>query len=77
MGSVPESDQLRSVAREVGQLRHRVAWGSCAIVASRDVLFGMGRMFQVFAEQHFASSNIFRRIDEAERWLSSLRSRPA
>jgi hypothetical protein len=74
MRSIPESDQLRSVAGEVERLRERVGWGCCAIVASRDVLFGMSRMFQVFAEEHFAESNVFRGCEEAERWLASLRT---
>jgi SpoIIAA-like len=74
--SIPESAQLRSVAREVELLRDKVHWGACAIVASRDVLFGMSRMFHAFAQEHFARSNVFRELEEAERWLASLRSRP-
>ncbi len=74
MRSIPESDQLRSVASEVEHLQQRVKWGSCAIVASSDVLFGMSRIFRVFAQAHFANSNVFREIDQAERWLASLRS---
>jgi stage II sporulation SpoAA-like protein len=76
MRSIPESDQLRSVAGEVEHLQQRVRWGSCAIVASRDVLFGMSRVFQVFAEAHFANSKVFRDLDDAERWLASVRSPP-
>jgi hypothetical protein len=74
MGSIPESDQLRSVASEVAHLQQRLEWGSCAIVAGRDVLFGMSRMFQVFVESNFANSNVFREIDQAEHWLASSRS---
>lgn len=76
MESIPESAQLRSLAGEVEQLRKKVRWGACAIVAKSDVLFGMSRMFQVFVEGHFVHSSVFRGIDEAERWLAS-RRRPA
>jgi hypothetical protein len=73
MRSVPESDQLRSVAREIEHLQPRIQWGSCAIVASRDVLYGMSRILRAFAEAHFADSNVFRELEEAERWLASRR----
>jgi hypothetical protein len=74
MSSIPQSDQLRSVANEVAGLRRKLEWGACAIAASRDVLFGMSRMFQVFAEPSFASSKVFRELDRAERWLASIRA---
>lgn len=77
MESLPESDQLRSVASEVDRLRTRVQFGAFAIVASRDALYGMIRMFQVFAEAHLASSQVFRERGAAERWLESVRQPPA
>jgi hypothetical protein len=74
MSSIPESHQLRSVASEVARLRQRLEWGSCAIVASRDVLFGMSRMLQVFVEPNVASAKVFRELDQARRWLASIRA---
>jgi hypothetical protein len=74
MQSIPESDQLRSVAREVDSLQQKLEWGSCAIVASRDVLYGMSRILRVYAEAHFVNSNVFRELEEAEIWLASQRS---
>ena len=74
MQSIPDSDQLTSVAREVEILRQKVDWGSCAIVANRDILFGISRMFHAFAEAHFANLNVFRELAEAELWLASTRS---
>jgi hypothetical protein len=73
MSSIPESDQVRSVAGEVERLQQRIQWGACAIVASRDVLFGMSRMFEVFADGQFEDSQVFRGLEEAEHWLASLR----
>jgi hypothetical protein len=54
-----------------------VEWGSCAIVVSRDILFGMSRVFLAFAEAQFANANVFRDLAEAEGWLASLRSSAA
>jgi SpoIIAA-like len=70
--SVPESCQLRVVASDADRLQEKVRWGACAIVASRDALFGMSRMFEVFAEGVFADTRVFREMDAAERWLESL-----
>jgi hypothetical protein len=46
-----------------------VTWGHLAVVAERDVLFGMSRVFEALTESHFASARVFRRRDEAEAWL--------
>jgi len=72
--TVPESQDLREVTQAVKRLTDRVGLGSCAIVASRDVLFGMSRMFEVFAEGLFARTHVFRERRDAERWLASSRS---
>jgi len=73
MESLPESAQLRSVAGEVGRLREKLEWGTWAIVAPRDALFGMLRVFEVFTEGSLARSRVFRQRDEAEEWLNSER----
>lgn len=75
--SLPETNQIRSVAVEVDRVRSHVQWGASAIVASGDALYGMTRMFHAFVERFFAASNVFRNIEEAERWLASMRSAPA
>ena len=74
MESLPESLQLKAVAKEVNRLQRKVEWGAWAIVASRDDLFDMTRVFKVFSEEYFARSRLFRELDEAERWLDSVRS---
>ena len=74
MTSLPESNQLREVARAVGRLRAKVEWGSCAILATRDGAFGISRMFEVFAEGLFARTRVFRTREEAELWLSCTQS---
>lgn len=68
--TLPESAQLLEVAQAVDRLKPRVQWGACAIVASRDALFGMSRMFEVFAEGLFTRISVFREREDAKRWLA-------
>jgi len=74
MTTVPESQDLREVTQAVKRLTGQVTFGSCAIVASRDVVFGMSRMFEVFAEGLFGRTHVFRERRDAERWLATARS---
>lgn len=73
MTSLPESDQLRSVAKTIAGVRSRVEFGTCAIVATRNPLFGMTRMFEVFAEDYFSATRVFRDVREAWSWLHETR----
>ena len=71
--TAPSSDHLKEV---VGALDlPRVHWGACAIVATRDLLYGMLRMFEVFAESKFESTRVFRDAEQARSWLRSERTR--
>ncbi len=67
--SVPESRQLRSVVDELQRMAPRVVFGACAIVATSDALFGMSRMFEVFAERQFSRTHVFRDLSRARSWL--------
>ena len=73
MTSTPDTSQLKEVVHALD--RPEVRWGACAIVASRDVVFGMLRMFEVFAEGKFESTRVFREREQAWSWLRSERSR--
>jgi hypothetical protein len=74
--TVPKSEDLRDVARAIARVRSRLEFGICAIVASTDVLFGKMRMFEVFAEDYFRQTQVFRTASEAEAWLASQREAP-
>lgn len=63
--SVPETDQLRGVARRVGSLGPNV-FRTLTVAASSDGLYGMGRMFEVFAGPFFESIEVFRDLASAE-----------
>ncbi len=69
--SLPDSPQIRAAADRVGLVTDLV-FGACAVVATRESLFGMARMFEVFARGHFAAIQTFRDRREAEEWLDSL-----
>jgi hypothetical protein len=68
--SLPESTQLRDVGNEIAGIRVRVKFGSCAIVAGGDALFGMMKEFEGLARQHFDEMRVFRVVAEAEEWLA-------
>ena len=73
LSSLPKSGELQAVTREVRKVRDKVRFGFCAIVVEREVLFGMFRMFEVFAQDHFAAIHVFRVLSEAESWLAAQR----
>ena len=67
--SIPTNENLRDVTREIGRIQNNVQFGACAIVACSDALFGMLRMLEVFTEEYFRESHVFRTTSEAEAWL--------
>jgi hypothetical protein len=69
--SLPASSQLGPITAEVGAVRVKVQFGLCAIIATRDAMFGMMRMFEVSAGPYFRSIRVFRGKPEAEAWLLS------
>ena len=72
--TAPKSEELHRVTRAIARIRGRVQFGTCAIVAPTDVLFGKMRMFEVFAEDYFHQTQVFRTAGEAEVWLASQRN---
>lgn len=73
MTTLPENDQLRAVTSDIAHLRPRIQFGICAVVASRPPLFGMARMFEVFAGRYFSATRVFRTGVEAMAWLEEQR----
>ncbi len=71
--TIPSSDQLRAVSKEILRIRPTIKFGSCAIVASSDALFGTALVFEVFAARGFRATKVFRQTSTAEAWLSSQR----
>jgi len=75
MQALPESRELSAVSQELWTVRQKIKFGRCAIVAGRDAMFGMMRIFEVFAQGYFVAIRVFRDADEAEVWLVSHRQR--
>jgi hypothetical protein len=71
--SLPSADQLRAVTAEIARIAPNLRFGACAIITDRDALFGMSRMFSVFAEGYFRAITVFRSADEGECWLDEQR----
>lgn len=71
--AVPGSKELAVVRAEIAAIRMKVQFGACAIIATRDAMFGMMRVFSVIGERVFRSIHVFRGAAEAEAWLVSQR----
>jgi hypothetical protein len=74
MTSLPNAIQIRALPPELKKIQKKVRFEACAIVAVRDALFGMLRMFEVMAQDYFRVIRVFREATEAEAWLVSQRS---
>ena len=72
--SIPETRQISTVISEMNRIRGQVRFGACAILANRDALVGMMRVFEVMAENYFRVTCTFRVANEAEAWLVSQQS---
>ena len=74
--TVPASNQFREVNAELRAIRDKVQFGLCAVVAGRDAMFGMMRVFEVLAADYFAAIRVFREPADAETWLVSQPTAP-
>lgn len=69
LSTPPNSPQLRSVANRIGRVAG-FRFGRCAIVVDSDLIFGLARIFEAFARDHFEEIQVFRDADAAEGWLA-------
>ncbi len=74
LATPPNADQLMGVSDAIGRAQDRVQFDACAIVAPKDLLFGVSRVFEVLTEGKFRITRTFRQLNEAEEWLSQNRS---
>ncbi len=75
VASVPDAAQIQRVAAEIRRLLGKISWGSCAIVAASDLVFGVSRILEVRAEESFVATQVFRELPAAEAWLASEHAR--
>ena len=71
--SLPLGFQIAAVAEQLRKIHETVRFNACAVVAQREALYGMMRMFSVMAEPYFRAIRVFRGYGEAEAWLASER----
>jgi hypothetical protein len=69
--TIPTTQQLVEITKEIHHLQSRVTWGFCAITASEPALYGMGRVLGVIAQAMFSDIQVFYTNDEAKIWLDS------
>src|SRR5262245_6926488 len=77
--SLPEISQLRDVVSRIQMLGGRKRFGICAIVATRELLYGLLRVFELLADRRFVAVRVFRNGRAAMAWLRerSLAVRPS
>lgn len=64
------SESIRKAARSVGEhVNSRLKEGKLAIVAPRDLFFGMARMYEILRSESPVEVRVFRERGEAESWL--------
>lgn len=71
--AVPTTDQLRQIAVAMGQLVKR-GMGPMAIITASAFVYGIARMFSVFAEAVCVKVHPFRCEQDAARWLEEQRA---
>jgi SpoIIAA-like len=69
--SLPDFQQLRTIASDIGGYGGQQRFDRCAIVASRELLYGMLRVFEVMSDGNFVAIRVFRAEREAMEWLST------
>jgi hypothetical protein len=67
--SLPEILQLRAVVSRIQMFGGRKRFGICAIVATRELLYGLLRVFELLASHGFVAVRVFRNESAAMVWL--------
>jgi hypothetical protein len=67
--SLPEISQLRAVVSRIQMFGGRKRFSVCAIVATRELLYGLLRVFELLASHRFLAVRVFRNESAAMVWL--------
>jgi len=65
-----DAADMRKLSAQDSSFEDLLNRSRCAVVADRDVIFGMARMWEAMSEQNGLRTMVFRELDEACRWLS-------
>jgi hypothetical protein len=73
------AEDVRRLALTATEHSPAKAGGKTALVSSKDVSYGLGRMFSTFTDLagHKAEYDVFRTLDEARAWMESQESEPS
>ena len=64
------SDNVYELAELCRNLGKMLGYGNCALVMSKELDFGLARMWQMMTEAHVEMEiDVFKSIDEAREWL--------
>jgi len=63
------ADELRAIAQFISRQGDVLA-PRCAVVAGDALHFGLGRMFEAFAEGHDVEVTVLRSLDDVPAWLA-------
>jgi hypothetical protein len=69
MANMPSTKQVSEGAMALEEMRELVSLGRCAVVASEDPTYGLGRTFQGFSWPVFTGMRVFRTNADAIGWL--------
>ena len=67
--ALPAIPQLRAVVSRIQMFGGRKRFGVCAIVARRELLYGLMRVFELLADRRFVAVRVFRNQSSAMVWL--------
>jgi len=67
--ALPEIPQLRAAVSRIQIFGGRKRFGVCAIVATRELLYGLLRVFELLASHRFVAVRVFRNGSAAMVWL--------
>ncbi len=66
------TSDIQDIARLHEDMNKLIGGGKLAIAAPRDLIYGVGRMWETLAEGRTALSiRVFRSLEEAETWLTA------
>ena len=72
---VVDVEVTASTIREMARLNPYGVGSRRAVVVTSDVLFGMARMYQILRDQPADELEIFRKLEDALRWLGILNAK--
>lgn len=65
----PKGNEVRQIAQLLVSHNARIGHSRSALVVSRDLGYGLARMFQEMADESVIETRIFRDMTEARTWL--------